>query len=154
MKIYQLRRSQFLPISQFEAWDFFSSPKNLVILTPKKLNFKIQSISGGDKIYQGQIISYNVSVLPFIRMRWVSEITHVHYPDYFADDQRSGPYTVWHHKHHFRAVEGGVEMTDELDYAIPYGILGRLAQWIFVEREVNTIFDYRNTVLKDLFKKK
>lgn len=154
MKIYQLKRTQFLPISQSEAWDFFSSPKNLLLITPKKLNFRIQSMSGGDKMYAGQIISYKVSILPFIRMRWVTEITHVQYPDYFADDQRSGPYAIWHHKHHFKTVEGGVEMTDELDYAIPFGILGRLAQWTFVGREVNAIFEYRNSVLEDLFRSK
>ncbi len=143
-----------MPISQIEAWDFFSSPKNLGLITPKHLNFKIQSMSGGDKMYAGQIISYKVSVLPLIRLRWVTEIAHVQYPDYFTDDQRSGPFALWHHKHHFKTVEGGVEMTDELDYAIPLGILGRVAHWMFVARQVKTIFDYRYKVLENYFKKK
>ncbi len=154
MKIYQIKRTQTIPISQDEAWDFFSSPKNLTVITPKKMNFKILSMSGGDKMYAGQIISYKVNVLPLVRMRWVTEITHVQKPDYFADEQRFGPYALWHHKHHLKAVEGGVEMTDEVDYAIPFGFLGRLAQWLFVGREVNAIFDYRNEVLENYFKKK
>jgi ligand-binding SRPBCC domain-containing protein len=154
MKIYHLKRTQFLPISQREAWDFFSSPKNLGVITPQRMNFKILSMSGGNKMYAGQIITYKVSVLPSVRMKWVTEISHVQEPDYFTDEQRFGPFALWHHKHHFKSIEGGVEMTDELDYAIPLGVLGRLAHWLLVEREVNTIFEYRNKVLENLFPEK
>lgn len=154
MKIYNLTRTQVLPISISEAWDFFSSPKNLGVITPKEMNFVIVSMSGGDKMYAGQIISYKVNVLPLMRMRWVTEITYVKEPEYFTDEQRSGPYSLWHHKHHFKAVEGGVEMTDEVDYALPLGILGRLAHAIFVKREVNRIFDHLYKVLKAYFRKK
>jgi penicillin-binding protein 2 len=86
-----------------------------------------------------------------IRVRWVTEITHVQEPQYFADEQRFGPYALWHHKHHFKSVAGGIEMTDEVDYAIPLGLLGRLAHWIFVGRAVNRIFDHRYTVLEKYF---
>ena len=115
------------------------------------MNFKIISMSGGDKMYAGQIIRYKVNVLPLVRMRWVTEITHVQEPDYFTDEQRFGPYALWHHKHYFKSVAGGVEMTDEVDYAIPLGFLGRLAHWLFVRREVNGIFEYRNAVLENYF---
>ncbi len=154
MKTYHLKRTQILPISQREAWDFFSSPKNLGAITPPSMNFKILSMSGGDKMYAGQIITYKVSVLPSLRMKWVTEISHVQEPDYFTDEQRFGPFALWHHKHHFKSIQGGVEMTDELDYAIPLGVLGRFAHWLLVEREVNTIFEYRNKVLEKLFPKK
>ncbi len=154
MKIYRLTRIQILPLSLSAAWDFFSSPRNLGEITPKKMNFKITSMSGGDKMYAGQIISYKVNVLPLVRMRWVTEITHVQQPGYFADEQRFGPYALWHHKHHFKEVEGGVEMVDEVDYAIPLGLLGQLAHAIFVKREVNRIFDHRYQVLEEYFKEK
>ena len=151
MKVYKLISTQLLPITLDQAWDFFSSPKNLALITPKEMNFKILSISGGEKMYAGQIISYKVNVLPWLRMAWTTEITHVQEPEFFTDEQRFGPYALWHHKHHFKVVEGGIRMTDEVDYALPWGILGRLAHWLFVEREVNRIFDHRNKVLEVYF---
>ncbi|HQQ96285.1 MAG TPA: SRPBCC family protein [Cyclobacteriaceae bacterium] len=115
------------------------------------MNFEILTMSGGDRMYAGQVISYKVTVMPGIRVRWVTEITHVQEPQYFADEQRFGPYALWHHKHHFKSAEGGIEMTDEVDYAIPLGFLGRLAHWIFVGRAVNRIFDHRYAVLEQYF---
>ena len=153
MKIYHLKRTQILPIEINTAWDFFSSPRNLSVITPSEMNFEILSMSGEDKMYAGQIISYKVNVLPWVRMRWVTEITHVHEPEYFADDQRVGPYTLWHHQHHFKTTSEGVEMTDEIDYALPLGILGQLAHSLFVRREVNRIFDHRFKVLEMYFTK-
>ena len=152
MKIYTIQQKQFLPISIQEAWDFFSSPENLAKITPAKMNFRIIHNSGSGKIYAGQIIRYKVQVLPFYSVNWMTEITHVHAPFYFVDDQRFGPYALWHHQHHFKEVPGGVEMTDEVNYAIPMGPLGRLAHFIFVGREVNRIFEHRFKVLEAYFK--
>jgi ligand-binding SRPBCC domain-containing protein len=152
MKIYHLKRTQFLPIGLSEAWDFFSTPRNLSKITPEHMGFKIIYISGGDKTYAGQIIRYKVSILPMITVHWVTEITHVQKPLYFVDEQRFGPYALWHHQHSFKEVDNGVEMTDEVNYAIPLGMLGRLAHWIFVGHEVNRIFDHRYAVLEKYFK--
>jgi len=152
MKIYNLKKTQFLPISLTEAWDFFSSPSNLSKITPDHMGFKIVYISGGSTMYPGQIIRYVVYGLPGIPMNWTTEITHVQEPNYFVDEQRFGPYALWHHQHHFKEVDGGVEMTDEVNYAIPFGLLGRLANRLFVEREVNRIFDHRYQVLESFFK--
>ena len=104
-------------------------------------------------MHPGQIIIYKVTVLPYIRLRWVTEITHVQEPLYFTDEQRFGPYRLWHHKHHFKEVDGGVEMTDEIDYALPLGRLGQLAHLLFVERRVNLIFEHRFKVLGEYFQK-
>jgi ligand-binding SRPBCC domain-containing protein len=153
MKIYHLKRTQFLPIGLSEAWDFFSTPRNLSKITPEHMGFKIIYISGGDTTYAGQIIRYKVSILPMITVPWMTEITHVQKPLYFVDEQRFGPYSLWHHQHSFKEVDNGVEMTDEVNYAIPLGILGRLAHWIFVGREVNRIFDHRYAVLEKYFDK-
>lgn len=153
MKIYHLTRHQFLPASLQQAWDFFSSPQNLALITPKRLRFNVLDISSDRKLHNGQIIRYTIMILPGIRWKWVTEITDVHEPHHFSDEQRSGPYRYWRHVHHFREVPGGIEMTDKVDYIIPFGILGRLANNIFVAREVNAIFDYRYTVLEQHFVK-
>jgi ligand-binding SRPBCC domain-containing protein len=151
--MYKLTSKQFLPINRQQAWEFFSSPKNLAVITPRRLNFKILSMSGGANMHAGQIIKYKITVLPFIRMHWETEITEVHDQQSFVDIQRKGPYAHWAHKHSFAEVAGGVEMTDELAYALPFGPIGRLANALFVAREVRSIFEYRYNVLKDYFNK-
>ncbi|MCK6617485.1 MAG: SRPBCC family protein [Cyclobacteriaceae bacterium] len=152
MKVYTLKRKQILPISINEAWEFFSTPSNLTKITPEHMGFKILYISGGPKMYAGQLIRYIVYGLPGIPMNWTTEITHVQEPYYFVDEQRFGPYALWHHQHHFKEVAGGIEMTDEVNYAVPFGIIGRMANWLFVERELNRIFDFRYKVLETYFK--
>jgi len=151
MKIYNLKRVQHLPISLSEAWNFFSTPKNLSKITPAHMGFSIEYSSGGEKTYAGQIIRYRISILPGFSSTWVTEITHVHEPFYFVDEQRFGPYRLWHHQHWFNEVPGGVEMTDEVNYAIPFGPVGRLANRVFVAREVNRIFDHRYRTLENYF---
>lgn len=152
MKVYHLYRKQFLPISLQEAWDFFSKPQNLKKITPEHMGFKILYQSGGNEMYAGQMIRYIVHVLPRVPLHWVTEITHVQAPNYFVDEQRFGPYAMWHHQHRFKAVEGGVEMIDEVNYAIPLGILGRLAHGLFVGKQVSAIFDHRYKILEDYFR--
>ncbi len=152
MAIYQLKQKQFLPISVEEAWDFFSSPRNLKTITPDHLGFEILS-ELGEKVYAGQLIQYKVRPLLGIPLHWVTEITYVNEPSYFVDEQRFGPYAFWHHKHFFKAVEGGVEMEDIVDYKLPLGVLGSIAHALFVKRQVADIFKYRNAKLDELFGK-
>jgi ligand-binding SRPBCC domain-containing protein len=152
MKIYTINRKQFLPLSLEEAWFFFSSPANLCKITPSHMGFKILYMSGGHTMYPGQLIRYRVQGLPGIPMNWVTEITHVKEPYYFVDEQRVGPYALWHHQHHFKKVNGGIEMTDEVNYALPFGMLGRIAHRLLVAHEVHRIFDYRYTALENYFK--
>jgi ligand-binding SRPBCC domain-containing protein len=154
MKVYHFKRTHFLPIRLEEAWMFFSSPENLSKITPTYMDFRILYNSDQrNEMYPGQIIKYRVKILPGIRVRWVTEITHVDKPNYFVDEQRFGPYALWHHQHHFREAAGGVEMTDEVNYAIPFGILGRLANRLFVTGQLNSIFDYRTLELDKIFPK-
>lgn len=151
MKVYQLRRTQFLPISIAEAWQFFSSPRNLARITPDYMRFHILGFSGGEKMYAGQIIRYKIFILPFVPIHWTTEISHVEEPSYFVDEQRFGPFSLWHHQHRFKEVPGGVEMIDEVNYAVPFGFLGRIVNSIFVQNEVNSIFDYRFRILEMFF---
>ena len=150
MKIYRLETIQNLPISKSHAWDFLSNPKNLKRITPDYMGFKI--INGtADKIYAGQIIQYMVTPVMGFPTKWVTEITHVDDGNYFVDEQRFGPYSLWHHKHFIKAIKNGVEMKDIIDYKIPLGIIGRIAQPILVAPKLKEIFEYRKNALIELF---
>ena len=154
MKTYQLTSKQFLPISIEQGWDFLSNPENLAKITPPEMKFNIQSKSGDGRMFAGQIIKYKIQVPPGVNMNWMTEITHVDAPHYFVDEQRSGPYALWHHQHHLKSVDGGIEMTDEVNYALPMGFLGNIAHSLFVKKQLTEIFDFRHQILEDLFNKK
>lgn len=151
MAVYSLKTVQRIPVSLEKAWDFFSSPANLADITPSNLGFHIISKHHGDKMYAGQIIEYTVKPLLGIPLYWMTEITHVEEGRYFVDEQRFGPYSLWHHQHHFKAIEGGVEMTDIVHYKIPLWILGDLAHGLFVRRQLKQIFDFRFKRVEELF---
>lgn len=152
MKVYKIKQQQFLPVSVEQAWKFFASPVNLAKITPPNMLFKVEYISGDpSEMYAGQIMQYKIGILPGITTDWMTEITHVHKPLYFIDEQRFGPYALWHHQHWFKPVDGGVEMTDEVNYGIPLGILGRLANAVFVEKELKRIFKFRYATIERLF---
>ncbi len=145
-----LKSKVILKASIEEVWDFFSSPANLKKITPPAMGFNI--ITGGDgKMYPGQIISYKVKPVARIPLTWVTEITHVEQLKFFVDEQRFGPYSMWHHEHHFREVEQGVEMTDIVTYVLPFGFLGRIAHVLFVKNKVQQIFEYRSKVMNQFF---
>lgn len=152
MKIYTLKAKQTIPISLDQAWDFFSSPKNLKIITPPYMGFDI-TCETSEKMYAGQIITYTVRPLFNIPITWVTEITHVKDKEFFVDEQRFGPYAFWHHKHFFKAVENGVEMIDKVDYALPLGILGQIVHPIIVKNKLKEIFDFRYQKIEALFGK-
>ena len=150
MKIYTLQKKQNLPISLEEAWNFLSNPKNLKIITPDYMSFDI--ITKTDRpLYTGQILQYIVTPLLGIKTKWVSEITHIEDKKYFVDEQLYGPYSLWHHKHFIKEIDGGVEMEDIIDYKIPLGILGQLVHPFLVKPKLEEIFSYRQKKLIDLF---
>ena len=133
-----------------EAWDFLSDPNNLKTITPDYMGFEIQS--GADRaMYPGQIIEYLVSPVLGIKTKWVTEITHVQNLEYFVDEQRFGPYSLWHHKHFIKKIEGGIEMEDIVHYKVPFGILGRVFHPILVKQKLKKIFEYRTKKLNELF---
>ena len=107
MKVYRKEWSQLLPLSLEEAWDYFSKPENLDTITPDDLSFEILTNFKGKRMYPGMMIMYRVSPFTGVKMNWCTEISHVHEPHYFVDEQRTGPYSMWHHEHHFEEVEGG-----------------------------------------------
>lgn len=153
MKIYQLKTSQKLPISIEKAWNFFSDPKNLAKITPTWLNFQIVS-DLPPKMHAGMIIVYTVRPILNISTTWVTEITHVKENFYFVDEQRFGPYKMWHHEHVFKDNgDGTITMEDLVSYVVPFGIIGRIANHFILRKRINDIFNFRRNVLIKMFGK-
>lgn len=151
-KVYSLQKIQFIPEKIEKVWDFFSSPKNLKDITPPHLGFHILS-DNEDKMYAGQIVEYIVKPLLGIPLYWMTEITHVEPMKYFIDEQRFGPYSFWHHQHHFKEVHNGIEMTDIVHYKIPFWFLGDVANSLIVKNQLKKIFDFRKEVTDKTFGK-
>lgn len=145
-----LRRAQRLSASIDAAWTFFSDPANLARITPPWLGFEITSPLP-EHIYAGQIVTYRVRPLFGIALTWVTEIAAVDAPRRFVDEQRVGPYRFWHHQHHLREVDGGVEVEDVVHYALPFGPIGAIVDRLIVLPRLDRIFGYRRRVLADTF---
>jgi len=153
MSHFLLERTQYLPISLNEAWDFFSSPHNLEKITPPGMGFEVISDSKTQIIYAGQIITYYIRPILNIKLFWMTEITHVAEKKYFVDEQRFGPYVFWHHTHFFKEVPGGVEMRDQVHYKLPFGFLGDIVHRLMVRKQLHGIFDFRYQFLEKHFGK-
>jgi ligand-binding SRPBCC domain-containing protein len=149
--MYQLKRTQFVKTDLATCWDFFSSPSNLSKITPKYMGFDVLT-EETSVMYEGLMIEYRVRPIFNIPMKWVTEITHVKDQLYFVDEQRKGPYTIWHHEHHFKEVNGGVEMTDIVSYELPFGIIGKIVHPILVKKKLEEIFAYRFKVVDEFFR--
>lgn len=153
MAVYSIKTIQKIPQPLEKAWQFFSNPANLQAITPNHLGFKILSRHHGDVMYPGQIIEYSVRPLLGIPVYWMTEITHVQDQRYFIDEQRYGPYRMWHHQHHFRPIDGGVEMTDIVHYKMPFSIIGKMANSLLVKDQLRKIFFFRFTKTEEFFGK-
>ncbi|HYF00347.1 MAG TPA: SRPBCC family protein [Planctomycetota bacterium] len=151
MAFYQLRRSQVVPATPDRVWDVLSSPLNLREITPPALGFEVLTPDLPDRIRPGLIVVYRVRPLLRIPVTWVAEITHVVPGESFVDEQRAGPYALWHHEHRMTAVDGGVRIDDLVSYIPPLGLLGRIAHALFLRRALERIFDYRREALDRLF---
>ena len=149
--MYQLKRQQLVKTDMATCWDFFSSPGNLQKITPKYMGFDVLT-EVPEKMYEGLMIEYRVRPLLGIPMNWITEITHVKEHQFFVDEQRKGPYRIWHHEHHFETVDNGVLMSDIVSYELPFGILGKIAHPILVQRKLNEIFDFRFEIVEEIFK--
>jgi ligand-binding SRPBCC domain-containing protein len=117
------------------------------------MGFNITSKLMSEKMYPGMIISYKVSPVLGIKMTWVTEITQVKEKEYFVDEQRVGPYSMWHHEHKIEPIEGGVLMTDIVSYKPPLGVLGSIANSILIKKQLKEIFDFRTVAMEKMFGK-
>lgn len=146
------RQEQLLPISLEEAWNFFSNPSNLNSITPDDMVFEITS-EIPEVMYEGMIITYRIKPILNIPFTWITEITNIREKSFFIDEQRKGPYRMWHHEHHFSEQSGGVLMTDLLYYDIGKSFIGWIAGRVFVHRRVKEIFEHRRRILEKIFLK-
>jgi len=151
MKVYRLSTETFIPASLDTVWNYFATPINLNEMTPPDMSFEILTNVEGVKMYPGMIIQYKVRPLLNIPMGWTTEITHCEEGKYFVDEQRFGPYALWHHQHHFKEVEGGVKMTDLIHYKAPMGFLGDIAVALFIKKQLEGIFEFRKKKVIELF---
>ncbi|NJM94404.1 MAG: SRPBCC family protein [Cytophagales bacterium] len=151
MSIFTLRSEQRIPAELPQVWAFISSPKNLKTITPDYMGFHIIGPEAPERMYEGLMIQYKVSPMFGIGLNWLTEITHVREGEYFVDEQRLGPYRMWHHQHHLRSILGGVLMRDEIHYIPPLGWLGDIANALFIRRQLDEIFTYRHHKLVEIF---
>jgi ligand-binding SRPBCC domain-containing protein len=150
-KIYSLETKQIIDRPIEEIWSFFTNPKNLNQLTPSDMNFKILSGSSDD-FYEGKIISYSINPFKFYNIKWVTEITTIKKNDFFIDEQRFGPYKMWHHEHHFiKNNDNTTTIYDKVIYKLPYGIIGKLSHKLFIKKRLLEIFNFRKKTIKKLY---
>ena len=153
MPFYQFEQTQKIPASIDAVWNFISSPNNLKEITPNYLGFQVTSKTDDSIMYPGMIITYKVSPLLGIKLNWMTEITQVKSKEYFVDEQRVGPYKLWHHQHKIVAIEGGVLMTDIVTYQPPFGFLGAIANSLIIKNKLKEIFDFRTLAVEKRFGK-
>ena len=149
--IYTLKTIQTLNVPLRRAWEFFSAPENLQKITPDHMEINI-TCEVNKKAYAGQIITYSVGILSGIRQNWVTEITQVEDGHFFIDEQRFGPYKMWHHEHWFEDLQNGKTlMSDKISYKIPFGFLGSIVQKLFIKKQLKSIFEHRYLTLQKIF---
>ena len=145
--MYELQRTQRIPASAEQVWNFIASAQNLKEITPGHMGFEITSRGLPDKMYAGMFICYNVRPLLGVKIKWVTEITQLKEQDYFVDEQRKGPYRRWVHTHAFADERGGTRVADSVEFEVPFGwLVGR-----FVMRDVKRIFAFRHEALLERF---
>lgn len=149
--MYTIYAKEIVPISLETCWHFFSSAKNLKILTPAHLSFSQADVDEEKPLYAGKIIIHRIKPLFNIPIEWITEITHLHEKSYFIDEQRFGPFKFWHHEHRFVECAQGVEIIDQVHYQLPLGIFGTLVHHMIVKRDLKTIFDYRAQKIREIF---
>ena len=151
MAFYQLERTQKINASKEEIWQFISSPRNLKKITPAYMGFDITSKYTVEKMYEGMLISYIVKPVFNINTNWITEITHIREGDFFIDEQRMGPYKLWHHQHFLEEIPKGVLMKDIVSYIPPFGFLGIIANKLLIKKKLNQIFDFRKSALEEKY---
>ena len=152
MAYFQKRQTQKVKATIDEVWDFISSPSNLKEITPDYMGFEIVTENLPEKMYKGMIIGYKVSPIAGLKTNWVTEITQVDEKKYFVDEQRIGPYKMWHHQHFIEELPGGgVLMTDIVTYQPPFGFLGAIANSVLIKKKLIEIFEYRTKAVEKRF---
>ena len=147
MRIYTLRCQMQAPVSMQEAFAVFEEPRNLVRITPEWLNFRL--LTPNVVMSKGAELEYALRWMK-APLRWKTLITEYEPPFFFTDEMVRGPYALWQHRHIFHPSEEGAVMTDEVDYALPLGRLGRLVHRLIVANQLKAIFRYRQIAINQI----
>jgi ligand-binding SRPBCC domain-containing protein len=151
MQVHTLHRKESFPLPVTAAWDFFSNPNNLPVITPPELGFEILTPDLPPRIYAGMMIAYRVRPLAGFPVTWLTEITHLREGEFFVDEQRAGPYALWHHEHRLRdAGAGSTEVEDLVTFRLPIGRFGALLHRLVVRRKLEAIFDFRSAAVRGI----
>jgi ligand-binding SRPBCC domain-containing protein len=149
MQVHTLHRKESFPLSLEAAWDFFSDPRNLARITPPELGFEVLTPDLPPRIYAGMMIAYRVRPLAGLPLTWLTEITHLREGEFFVDEQRAGPYALWHHEHRLRDDgASGTEVEDLVTFRLPFGPLGALMHRLVVRSKLEAIFEFRSAAVR------
>ncbi|HJM47532.1 MAG TPA: SRPBCC family protein [Candidatus Marinimicrobia bacterium] len=149
MEKYSISKKQVISRTLKEVFSFFEKPENLSVITPKNLEFDILTPKP-IKMDRGTVIDYTINLF-CIPVHWRTLITEYCPPYKFVDVQIKGPFILWHHTHIFREIDDGVEIIDQVQYALPFGILGRIFHSLCIKKKLNHIFNFREEVIEKLF---
>lgn len=149
--MHHFHSEQDLPISKEQAWEFFSNPANLMVLTHPKMQMQMESENGLIPIFAGKVLKIKIKLFGFFPSFFLSEMTEIKAPDYFIDTQLTGPFAFWQHKHLLTKIEGGTKITDDVTLKFPLGFLGVVAYHLFGKKHLIKIFAYRKLVLEKQF---
>lgn len=141
-----LQREQIIPLPRSEVFGFFSRAENLQRLTPDFLHFRILTPTPIE-MRAGTRIDYRIRLFG-VPLRWRTLIEAWEPQSRFVDVQLRGPYKLWRHTHEFLEAPGGTLMRDTVEYAVPFGALGRLLQPLLVDHTVERIFDFRRQAIE------
>ncbi|HEY1049141.1 MAG TPA: SRPBCC family protein [Prosthecobacter sp.] len=152
MAVHTLQSKQIIPATRDQVWAFFSNPRNLARITPPGMGFSMEEADLPERVRPGLMITHRLTPLFGVPLTWLTEITHVVENERFVDEQRLGPFAVWHHEHDFHDLgDGRTEMLDHITYVLPFGPLGELAHTWLVKPQLDRIFAYREKTVRELF---
>lgn len=149
--MYTLHKETFVKTSMETAWEFIRNPANLNLITPDDMAFEIITELPEDMI-EGMLVEYRVKI-PVMGMRpWLSELKNIIPGRSFVDEQKIGPYKLWHHYHAIEPADNGVLFTDHVVYEVPFGFIGKWAHSLFIGKTLERIFTYREERLDELLR--
>jgi ligand-binding SRPBCC domain-containing protein len=158
---HHFQTEQWLPYSKERVFAFFADPANLSPLMPpwqqarmEKAEIVAPPMAPGGKVVAGagSVLTISFRPIPGIpwRLKWEAHITEFHWNEFFCDEQRRGPFHYFRHCHRIRGENNGTIVSDEVEYELPLGLLGDLANGLAVKTQVRALFRHRQEMLPKL----
>lgn len=142
MALSEFRCSAMLSVPVEEAFAFHLDPANLTRISPPWIRVDRLTLPG--EIVAGSRLEIHVRAFGILPQAWEVEIAELVFPQRLVDVASRGPYRHWRHTHSFRAVPGGSEMTDIVEYELPLGTVGRILDPVVHRPFLAAMFRYRH----------